>query len=103
MAADLTYANCFTALWSLMTYSAGMPILYPIGFLTFFIFAILSIVIAKDIIFVIFKTVGKTLYKYFSALMLQNVIIERNDEVYLSYNVYSQIRTGWLDSYYLKI
>ncbi len=36
MAADLTYANCFTALWSLMTYSAGMPILYPIGFLTFF-------------------------------------------------------------------
>jgi hypothetical protein len=42
MKADQTYADCFTVLWSLMTYSAGMPILYPIGFLSFFILFVVN-------------------------------------------------------------
>ena len=48
MPAEQTYANCFTVLWSLMTYSAGMPILYPIAVLTFFMmFVVNKIILVK--------------------------------------------------------
>lgn len=35
MPAYSKYADCFTTLWALMTYSAGMPILYPIAVISF--------------------------------------------------------------------
>ena len=35
--AESNYTDCFTALWALMTYSAGIPILYAISLLTFFL------------------------------------------------------------------
>ena len=37
MPAYYVYAQLFTSIWAIMTYSAGMPVLYPIATLNFFI------------------------------------------------------------------
>ncbi len=37
MPAYYVYAQLFTSLWAILTYSGGMPILYPIACLNFFI------------------------------------------------------------------
>jgi hypothetical protein len=37
MPADYVYAQFFTSLWAIMSYSGGLPILYPIGVLNYFI------------------------------------------------------------------
>ena len=48
MPAESNYSDCFTALWALMTYSAGIPILYPISLLTFsLIYIVNKILIIK--------------------------------------------------------
>lgn len=37
MPAHYVYAQQFTSIWAIMTYSSGMPILYPIAFINFVI------------------------------------------------------------------